>query len=82
MAKERNFELRGYKFSCPIEQTRKPRIVRVGVIQNHIVQPTTSSVEEQRRSIHHRVEKILEVAAKCGVNVVCLQEAWSMFINF
>src|SRR5699024_194524 len=77
LAKQRNFELRGYRFPCPAEQTRMPRIVRVGVIQNKIVRPTTDPVEEQRRAIHQRIAEILEVAAKAGVNVVCFQEAWS-----
>lgn len=79
LAKQRDFELRGYRFQCPAEQTRMPRIVRVGIIQNAIVRPTTDPVEEQRRAIHHRVAEILEVAAKAGVNVICFQEAWSKF---
>lgn len=79
LAKQRNFELRGYKFPCPAEQTRMPRIVRVGVIQNKIVRSTTDPIEEQRQAIHQRVAEILEVASKAGVNVVCFQEAWSEF---
>ena len=55
-----------------------PRIVRVGLIQNKIVRPTTDPIEEQRRAIHQRIADILEVAAKAGVNVACFQEAWSM----
>lgn len=56
-----------------------PRIVRVGIIQNAIVRPTTDPVEEQRQAIHQRIADILEVAGKSGVNVVCFQEAWSKF---
>ncbi|KAH9396562.1 Beta-ureidopropionase [Tyrophagus putrescentiae] len=82
LAKQRDFELRGYRFQCPAEQTRMPRIVRVGIIQNAIVRPTTDPVEEQRRAIHHRVAEILEVAAKAGVNVICFQEAWTMPFAF
>ena len=56
--------------------------MRVGIIQNRIVRPTTDPVMEQRDAIHKRIESILEVAALCGVNVVCLQEAWSKFLFF
>lgn len=77
LAKSRNFELRGYRVPCPGEQSRMPRIVRVGIIQNRIVRPTTDPIEQQRQAIHLRIAEILEVAAKAGVNVVCFQEAWS-----
>lgn len=33
----------------------------------------------QINAMHSRVGEILEVAAMCGVNVVCFQEAWSEF---
>jgi beta-ureidopropionase len=60
-----------------LEQLRKPRIVRVGLIQNSIVLPTTKMVYDQRAAIHDKVAKYIEHAAKCGVNIVCLQETWS-----
>ena len=56
-----------------------PRIVRVGVIQHRMVRPSTDRSEEQRRANHLRVAEILEGAAMAGVNVVCLQEAWSEY---
>ena len=47
LANEANFELKGYKFSAAAEDTRAPRIVRIAVVQNAIVKPTTSPVTEQ-----------------------------------
>lgn len=79
MAKAKNLELRGYRFDCPKEQTRPSRIVRVGIIQNRIVRPTTDSVEEQRKALHKRIEEILKIANLCHVNIICFQEAWSKY---
>ena len=47
LATEANFELKGYKFSAAVEDTRPPRIVRIAVVQNTIVKPTTAPVTEQ-----------------------------------
>lgn len=47
LAGEGNFELKGYKFSAAKEETRPPRIIRVAVVQNQIVKPTTASIKEQ-----------------------------------
>ncbi|XP_025088934.1 beta-ureidopropionase-like [Pomacea canaliculata] len=82
IAQERNFELQGYAFDAKREDVRLPRIVRVGAIQNHIIAPTTSSISEQRDSLHKRICDIAEVAALCGVNILCMQEAWHMPFAF
>ncbi|XP_038619195.1 beta-ureidopropionase isoform X4 [Tachyglossus aculeatus] len=81
-ASELDFELQGYAFQAAAEQLRQPRIVRVGLIQNKIPLPTDSPVTEQVAALHRRIEEIVEVAARCGVNVVCLQEAWTMPFAF
>ena len=47
IANEGQFELAGYGFDAIQEQTRASRIVRVGIIQNKIVLPTTSPILEQ-----------------------------------
>ena len=47
MAKERDFELVGYSISAKPEQLRPPRIVRIGVVQNKIVLPTSAPVKDQ-----------------------------------
>jgi len=46
-ANELNFQLCGYKFTAAPEATRSPRIVRIGLVQNRIVVPTTAPVTEQ-----------------------------------
>merc|ERR1712188_64430 len=72
-----NFEIQGYSLACPRESRRDPRIVRVGVVQNAIVEPTTAPIDQQYKAIEAKVEKIIAAAAAMGVNVLCLQEAWT-----
>lgn len=55
------------------------RIVRVGLIQTHIVRPTSDQLKEQREAIFDRVAKLVEAAAYCGVNIICFQELWLEF---
>ncbi|XP_011501491.1 PREDICTED: beta-ureidopropionase-like [Ceratosolen solmsi marchali] len=64
------------------EQLRDPRIVRVGLIQNTIVLPTSEPIADQRKAIHDKVGKYIEHAAKCGANIVCMQETWTMPFAF
>ncbi|KAJ8668317.1 hypothetical protein QAD02_009980 [Eretmocerus hayati] len=80
---ESKCEVAGWKLggSRP-EQLRPPRIVRVGLIQNSIVLPTDAPVSEQRTAIHNKIVGYIEHAAKCGVNIVCMQEAWTMPFAF
>lgn len=59
------------------EELRAARIVRIGLIQHSIVLPTTSKVREQIDAIHEKIADYIKHAASCGVNVICLQEAWS-----
>ncbi|POI35273.1 hypothetical protein CIB84_000975 [Bambusicola thoracicus] len=75
-AQERDFELQGYGFDAAPEQLRRPRIVRVGLVQNKIPLPTDTAVAVQVAALHRRIEEIVEVAAMCGVNIICFQEAW------
>ncbi|OBS57997.1 hypothetical protein A6R68_10881 [Neotoma lepida] len=81
-ASERNFELKGYAFGAAQEQQRCPQIVRVGLVQNRIPLPTSAPVAEQVSALHKRIEAIVEVAAMCGVNIICFQEAWNMPFAF
>eukprot|EP00923_Selenidium_pygospionis_P031930 GHVN01056436.1.p1 GENE.GHVN01056436.1~~GHVN01056436.1.p1 ORF type:complete len:472 (-),score=61.13 GHVN01056436.1:942-2357(-) len=62
------------------EQVLRP--VRVGVIQNSIVLPTTASPSEQYKAIQAKVEHIIDAAGQMGVNVLSLQEAWTMPFAF
>uniref|UniRef100_A0A8D8UU70 Beta-ureidopropionase n=1 Tax=Cacopsylla melanoneura TaxID=428564 RepID=A0A8D8UU70_9HEMI len=78
-----NFDVVGYKFEAKPETSRQPRIVRVGVIQNNISNPVVSTnVPQERSGIYERVGRIIHAAGRCGVNVLCLQEAWPMPFAF
>jgi len=46
-ARERNFEIAGYAILAAPESVRAPRVVRVGLIQNKIVLPTSDPVLKQ-----------------------------------
>jgi len=46
-ARERNFDIAGYIIDAPSEPVRAPRVVRVGMIQNKIVLPTTDPLLKQ-----------------------------------
>lgn len=58
------------------EELRPARVVRVGLVQNKIVLPTTETVTAQREALHKRIETIVDTAALCGVNIICFQETW------
>ncbi|CAF1315442.1 unnamed protein product [Adineta ricciae] len=82
-AKQNNFDLQGYQIKIgQKEQTRPERLVRIGAIQNAIPKPTTTPVQEQRDAIHQRIDRMLAVAHECQVNVICMQEAWTMPFAF
>lgn len=82
LAEAKDFEVAAYKFHAAKEQRRKPRIVRVGVIQNQIVASTSEPVEDQFQAIVARITQMIEAAGQLGVNVLCLQEAWTMPFAF
>lgn len=82
LAKEVGVELKGYVFTARKEDLRRPRIVRVGLIQNSVDIPTTAPIHVQRDALHEKVSNILRVASAAGVNVICFQEAWTMPFAF
>ena len=47
LADEKNFEVKGYRVGAAPEQCRPPRRVRIALVQNAIVRPTTDPIEEQ-----------------------------------
>jgi beta-ureidopropionase len=81
-AAARDFEVASYKFHAAPEQRRKPRLVKVGVIQNRIVKPTTDPVDVQFKALCDRIEEMVHAAGKMGCNVLGLQEAWTMPFAF
>ncbi|XP_058451009.1 beta-ureidopropionase [Malaya genurostris] len=82
LAKEVGVELKGYTFTARKEDLRRPRVVRVGLIQNSVDIPTTAPIHVQRDALHEKVSSILKVAADAGVNIICFQEAWTMPFAF
>lgn len=81
-AKENSFEVASYDFPTKKEEIRSPRIVKIGLIQNSIATTTDRPIPEQRQAIFDKVRKIIETAGEEGVNILCLQEAWSMPFAF
>eukprot|EP00033_Pygsuia_biforma_P000301 GCRY01000368.1.p1 GENE.GCRY01000368.1~~GCRY01000368.1.p1 ORF type:complete len:442 (-),score=82.47 GCRY01000368.1:30-1262(-) len=82
LSEEKDFEIKAFKVNAAKEHFRAPRLVRVGLIQNAIVKPTTAPLNEQYEAIRDRVTTMIEAAAHMGVNVICLQEAWTMPFAF
>jgi beta-ureidopropionase len=82
IAKEHHFEVKAFEFTAAKEQKRAPRIVRMGLIQHSIVLPTVASVQDQYLAIQEKIRNIIEAAALLKVNVLCLQEAWTMPFAF
>ncbi|KAJ8776769.1 hypothetical protein J1605_015358 [Eschrichtius robustus] len=81
-ASKGDFELQGYAFQAVAEQQRRPRTVRMGLVQNRTPLPADTPVVKQVTALHRRIEAIVEVAAMCGVNIICFQEAWTMPFAF
>lgn len=78
-----HFEVRGWQMLSQVqEQIRPQRLVRVGLIQHSTVAPTTDPVQTQRNAIHNKIKSYIEQAAQHGVNILCLQEAWTMPFAF
>ncbi|KAM7279458.1 hypothetical protein ACFE04_006592 [Oxalis oulophora] len=77
-----DFDLHAFSFSADKELMREPRVVRVGLIQNSIALPTTAPFSTQRTAIFHKLEPIINAAGASGVNILCLQEAWTMPFAF
>ncbi|XP_045538763.1 beta-ureidopropionase-like [Papilio machaon] len=71
-------ELAAYSFHAAKEEVRKPRLVKLGLVQHSIVLPTNEPLISQRKAIFNKVENIINIAASEGVQILCLQETWSM----
>lgn len=53
--------------------------MRIGLVQNQIVLPTTDSIAQQKDALLNRIKEIIRIAAEAGVRILCLQEAWSKY---
>ena len=82
LAEQYDFDVAGYRFASTPEQRRAPRIVRVGVIQTQIVEPTDAPIEQQFQALCNRTEQLIHAAGAMGCNVLGLQEAWTMPFAF
>jgi beta-ureidopropionase len=51
--------------------------VRIAVVQNSIVLPTTAPIADQYQAIEDKVRLLIDAAGEMGANVLCLQEAWT-----
>ena len=72
----------GYRVPAAAEQLRKPRVVRIGAVQNSVALPTTAPFADQYAAIEKKIALIIEAAGAMHVNVLCLQEAWTMPFAF
>jgi beta-ureidopropionase len=81
-AEPRNFDVAAHKFHAAVEQRRAARVVRIGVIQNAVTESTSAPIEVQFQSVLARTTEIIEAAGQMGVNVLGLQEAWTMPFAF
>lgn len=77
IAAENNFEIKSYGFSAQPENLRQPRIVKIGAVQNSIAASTSAPINQQRDAIFSKIGQLIDAAGSDGVNVLCLQEAWS-----
>uniref|UniRef100_H2ZHM5 Beta-ureidopropionase n=1 Tax=Ciona savignyi TaxID=51511 RepID=H2ZHM5_CIOSA len=73
-----DFEIAG--FEMPL--TSNPRKVKIGLIQNRIVESTNAPISNQVTALHNRVAEIAKAASLMDVNVLCMQEAWTMPFAF
>lgn len=82
LATQHDFDVAAWRFASTPEQRRPARIVRIGAIQTQIIEPTTAPVETQFQAICARTEQLIHAAGAMGVNVLGLQEAWTMPFAF
>lgn len=78
-AGESTAKVAGYAFERSKEQLRAPRVVRVGAIQHKIALSPSAPVKDQISAAHKKIGDIIDAAGACGVNVLCMQEAWSKY---
>ena len=73
-ASELDFQLCGYQFTAAPEAARAPRIVRIGLVQNKIIIPTTEPVPAQASSYI----AITCISLCIGIKL-CFYSSWQHF---
>lgn len=61
------------------EQLRPPRIVKVGLFQQKLPVPLSYPIRNVKTEMYTLAIDAVKVAAKAGVNIFCLQQAWSKY---
>ncbi|KAK0165361.1 hypothetical protein PV328_003879 [Microctonus aethiopoides] len=64
------------------KEINSKRKVLVGLIQHSIALPTTCSIVDQKQGIYNKIANYIKIAADNNVNILCLQEAWTMPFAF
>nr|XP_023013526.1 beta-ureidopropionase-like [Leptinotarsa decemlineata] len=59
------------------EQIRNTRMVKVGLFQQKLPVPLTNPIRRVKMAMYTLAMDAIKVAAKGGVNIFCLQQAWS-----
>lgn len=66
VAKQRDFQLLGCQFGAAREQLRPPHTVRVGLVQNAVVLPTSAPIMDQVRCpFRCRLQRAARAAENC-----------------
>ncbi|KAI3946014.1 hypothetical protein MKX01_024770, partial [Papaver californicum] len=82
LSSNHGFDLKAFIFRADKELMREHRIVWVGLIQNSIALPTTHPFLDQQRAIFQKLRPTIEFSGASGINILCLQEAWTMPFGF
>ncbi|KAG5893095.1 hypothetical protein JTB14_024296 [Gonioctena quinquepunctata] len=64
------------------EQIRPARLVRVGLFQQKLPVPLTNPIRKVKTAMYTLAMDAIKIAAKGGVNIFCLQQAWNMPFAF
>lgn len=75
-------DVKGFAFYAKPEQFRAPRLATIGLVQHSIKADTSEPFSVQRRKILDFVGGVAKRAAGHGVQILCLQECFSMPFGF
>jgi len=81
-SKDGAYDIQHYSFKAAKQQMTGARNTRIAVVQNKSPLPTTDPVVKQREAFWKRITEIIETAAAMNVQILCLQEAWTMPFAF